>query len=106
LPGAYRVVLEREALSVTAPDPRQVLGADIAVWDAHRRDVAAAQTAARAWVARHDGQPLTVPRWLIGGARVRGARDAPLLADHAVRFVTVFPDDTIVPCRDAGVRPD
>jgi hypothetical protein len=106
LPGAYETLLRERCESETRPRPwvgYEGLGSWIsaeAASAAHREYERAceqgAQDAAVLFEKRlKAGEPITVPKWMVGGHSLPAPKDVPLFRDRSVRSYRVFADDRI-----------
>jgi hypothetical protein len=46
------------------------------------------------------GEPVTVPRWWIGGHSIPVPRDVPMFRDRTIKRWMVSPDDNVIPAED------
>jgi hypothetical protein len=98
LPGVYKALTEWARESAARPDPRDRLRPDFDPQTPREPDP---HSFARPILARLDaGEPVTVPRWWIGGHHIPVPRDVPLFRDRTIKHWRVSPDDTITAAED------
>ena len=96
VPGAYEKLLRHVCKAETQVDPRQWLYIDDPA-ELERLEAEAAQRCEELFAERlAAGQPLELPRYLIGGHNLPLPRDHELRA-RDVKQVRVFSDDAVVP---------
>lgn len=96
VPGVYERLLRAQCISETRPDPR-LYGADD---DGHReREHAEQQAIGQATMLfrrrLQAAEPITVPKWTLGGHSVPVPRSVPMFQDRSVRAYRVYSDDRI-----------
>jgi hypothetical protein len=107
VPGAYRTLLEQDCVQRTRPDPRLYLNVEtdleMAEWEQLKAD-GRHKAAALLEELIAAGEPLTVPRWRIGGNHVPAPADVPMFRDRSSEAFVVFADDRVAPAAAPAVR--
>ena len=107
VPGAYRTLLEIDCRRATEPDPRLYLLAETAEqlteWEQLKAD-GQRKAALLLEELLAAGEPLTVPRWRIGGNHVPAPADVPMFRDRSIEAFVVFADDRVAPAEAPAVR--
>ena len=106
LPGIYAAMLEADRKAAAEPDPRLFLVADEASRarqiEAERADLGVHPERRRRKCvmdinALEAGEPVLIPKWLLGGAKWPQARSWPEFRDPEVTMYMMYPDDHLVP---------
>ena len=106
LPGIYQAMLAAGRKTAADPDPRLFLVADEASRarqiEVERADLGAHPERRRRKTvldidALEAGQPVLIPKWLLGGAKWPQARSWPEFRDLEVTMYMMHPDDHLVP---------
>jgi hypothetical protein len=105
VPGAYRTLLEIDCRHTTEPEPRLYLLAEtdeqLTEWEALRAD-GRRNAAALLEELLAAAEPLTVPRWRIGGNHGPALADVPMFRDRSIDAFVVFADDRVAPAEARG----
>ncbi len=106
LPGIYAATREAARKAAAEPDPRLALVADEA---SRQRQIEAEREELRRFPERRwrktvldiealeRGEPVLIPKWLVGGAKWPQARSWPEFRDSEVTMYMMYPDDHLVP---------
>ncbi|MDT5071298.1 MAG: hypothetical protein QOH82_618 [Mycobacterium sp.] len=101
LPGVYKRIRDKELAATAKPDPRAVFGREGAEREAAAASNLRTQPRQQRCVLDVDAleahEPVTVPRWYLGGHSFPEARDLPEHRDPNLKGYTVTADDRVTP---------
>ena len=99
IPGVYKRIRDKELAAAAKPDPRAVFGLEGAEREAAAASNLRTQPRQQRCVLDVDAldayEPVTVPRWYLGGHSFPEARDWPEYRDPDLKGYTVTADDRV-----------